>query len=1000
MKRLISIVISIVMLMTIIPTVMVSAAVTNNYQTPTITPPANTHPRVMLRSSDIATIKANMSSSQNSAAKSHFESLVSDSYTSVSIGNKSTWIPKDNYSFTDENKIEAFAFDYLINGNTTSGDIAVARLIEYLGKVQYASGTDLSYRYAGGVVFKAAEVYDWCYPLLDSTERNSIISGCEALLSSYMEAGYPPTGQGAIVGHGSEAQLLRDMLAFGIAVYDERPDIYNAVMGRIQQEFVPARNDYYRSGYIHQGTEYGWYRFYWDLYAETLVEKMSGGTQTLFNTELMKDVLYGMIYSRRPDGRFFTEGDNKQSGDWYYNDFNQMTAKLAADLFDDKYFKGEYRMMRGEEAFTNGSFTDELSFNSVNWLIMNNPSVSFEKERSALPKSRYFGSPVGKIYAQTGWGYTKSGPKDHGVAAAEMKIGERFSGNHDHLDAGSFQLYFRGLMTGDYNAQDDYNSDFDLNYYKRSVAHNTITIYDRGESFRSDSFASIANDGGQLFGSEPSSISTWQNNSPYKRATVVNQSIADDNSYSYIKGDITPAYNSSKASEVARSMAFLPTGQAGAPAVMVVFDKVTSKDTSQTKKFLLHLPAEPTINGNMTRVENTNTYEYSNGSVTYGGRLATNTLLPANAKITAVQGTQTNGTAYNAESRTESKYEPEWGRIEIQAQTEGTTTYFLNVLTLSDTYRTTEASTLIGSESSRLVGAQTPYDQIVMFANTGAGSLTQSADFTVASGENQDFFIFGLQEGKWTVKKDGMPIGIYDVEDMDGTISFSIDGDASGDYTVAPFDGGDIDFATVLWYDYRASNGSSQSTSVTSWYDLSENGNSLALPTGASWTSDGLYVSANSSSTSLPAIATDTVNGSQYTLEFSVSDITVPDANKSLSVLGNVKSNFAIYKIIGADRIYFELPGWRSTLRRPYLSPSEVDGSHHIITVDKNRDQVKWYVDGELRSTKPYTGSDVVSTIKLISGNGSVVYKQIKFLNVAISASDAASEYEAFTEGF
>ncbi len=994
MKKLLAVVISMVMIITMVSSV--TAVVSNKYQTPTITPPANTHPRVMLRSSDIATIKENMSSSQNSAATSHFESLVSGSYTSVSIGNKTSG---DNYNFNDENLIEAFAFDYLINGNEASGNTAVARLIEYLGKVQYSNS--LEYRFAGGVVFKAAEVYDWCYDLLDSSERNSIISGCEDLMEDYFEIGYPPTKQDAIQGHGSEAQLLRDMLAFGIAVYDERPDIYNAAMGRIQQEYVPVRNDYYRSEYIHQGTEYGWYRFAWDLYAELLVQKMSGGTQNLFNTDLMKNVLYGMIYARRPDGRFFTEGDNKENGRWYYNNFNQQTAKLAADLFDDKYFKGEYRYMRGEEVFTSSSFTDERSFNAVYWLIMNDPSVPFEKDRSSLPKSKYFGSPEGKIYAKTDWGYIKTGAKDHGVAAAEMKIGERFSGNHDHLDAGTFQLYFRGQLTGDFGAQDDYNSDFDLNYYRRTVAHNAITIYDSSESFKSDNgITSIANDGGQLIGYGAQDLSAWKTSAPYKRSAVVNQSIAADNSYSYIKGDLTSAYNSNKSGEVARSMAFLPTGSPGAPAIMVVFDKVTSKKSSQTKKFLLHLPTAPTIEGNTTRIENSLTTEYSNGSVTYGGRLAVNTLLPQNAKITAVQGTQTNGKTYTPTQRNESKNEPEWGRIEVQAQTEGTTTYFLNVLTASDTWRTTEASTLIGSESSRLVGTQTPYNQVVMFANTGTGSLTQSADFTVESGEDQNFFIFGIAGGKWTVKKDSRPLGVYDVTSTDGTIAFSVDGDASGEYTVAPFDDGDIDFATVLWYDYRLSNGDSQSTTATSWYDLSENGNALALPAGSSWESNGLYVTAEDSTTYLPSIAKDTVNGSQYTIEFSISDIDVPEAKKSLSILGDVRSTFAVHKIIGAEKIYLKLPGWKSTLRRPFLHPTEVDGNHHIITVNKNKGEVKWYLNGTLCSVRPYNEDEVAENIKLISGKGSAVYQQIKFLNVEISETDAANEYEAFTTGF
>lgn len=1002
MKKILSVVISIAMLMTalIVPA---GAAVSNKYQTPTILPPANTHPRVMLRNSDISEIKENMSTSQNSAAKTKFESLIADSFTSTGLS--TGFLVSENYDFNVENRIEAFAFDYVINGNTASGETAIDRMIEYLEKVKYASSTSLRYRFAGVAVFHAAEVYDWCYPLLSDSEKETIISKCESLLSSYLECGYPPTSQSSIVSHGSEAQILRDMLAFAIAVYDERPDIYNAVMGRIQEEMVPARNDLYRSGTIHQGTEYGWYRFYWDLYAQTLVDRMSEGKESLFDKELMSDVLYSMIYSRRPDGRFFTEGDNKQTHYWYYNNFNQMTAKLAGDLFDDPYFKGEYRMMRGEENFDNNNFTDERSFNSVNWLIMNNPDVAFTVGtgggRNSLAKSKYMGSPIGKIYARTEWAYSKSSPATLNVAAAEMKIGERYSANHDHLDAGTFQLYYRGLLTGDYGAEDDYNSDFDLDYYKRTVAHNALTIYDSGESFRFEILGTArANDGGQMPATtEPDSFSEWVNNSPYKRAAVVNQSVAADNSYSYIKGDITPAYSSSKASEVARSMAFLPTGNSSQPAVMVVYDKVTSKTASQTKKFLLHTGAEPTVDGSKTTVVNQNTLEYSNGSATYDGKLTVNTLLPANPTITKVSGCQVGSKNYTA-PMSDSKYEPEWGRLEIQAAAEGTTTQFLNVLTVSNTSTTPADSVIIGNENSRLVGTQTPYDQVVMFANTGKASLDVQADFDITSGEDLDFYIFGVGEGRWTVRKDGDIIAIRDVNAIDGTVSFNIDGDASGTYTVAPFDGSDIDFSTVLWYDYRASDGVSQNSSATSWYDLSGQDNNLAMPVNAQWTQDGLLINSNNNNVQLPAIAKDTVNGNQYTIEFAVSDITIPDAAKSLSILGNVKKNFAIHKIIGADKIYVKLPGWKSTLRRPFLSVGDFDDNHHIITVDKSRDVMKWYVNGELIVQKPYEYEELVGDINLISGTGSATYKQIKFLNVAITASDAQNEYSAYTEGF
>ena len=56
-------------------------------------------------------------------------------------------------------------------------------------------------------------------------------------LKAGMEVGYPPTRQRDTHSHAHEAQFLRDMLAFSIAVYDERPDIYDFCAGRIMDDF-------------------------------------------------------------------------------------------------------------------------------------------------------------------------------------------------------------------------------------------------------------------------------------------------------------------------------------------------------------------------------------------------------------------------------------------------------------------------------------------------------------------------------------------------------------------------------------------------------------------------------------------------------------------------------------------------------------------------------------------------------------------------------------------
>ena len=1045
-KRLLASVLSIIMLMAFLPSLVM--AYQSDYSSPTIWP-QHDHPKVMFNAGHIQQIRDNLTASQNAAAYQEFQRLINLPAKSETFSTLNGY-----WDESYECMIEALAFDYAINGNTQNGNYAIARMKEYLSKATDKNGTSdgMAYRYYGAMIFHAAEVLDWCYPLISSSDANTIIGYCDTLikrLEIYTKGDSNKiNGQGGITSHGSENQLLRDILALGIATYNtsdakfHRTDIYPLAMGRLQDEYVPVRNYLYTSDTTHQGSEYGWYRFYWDLCAETLVERMKQyNTVTLFNRNDMKDVLYGMIYQRRPDGRFFTEGDNQHSDYWYYNNLNRQAAKLAGDLFDDEYFKGEYRRMVGSEygsgdvpVFQNNTnFKNYMSFNSVQWLIMNDPDIPFTTDRDNLAKSKYFGYPIGKIYAKTDWGYIKSTPGTYGTAAAEMKIGEQYSSNHDHLDAGTFQLYFRGLMTGDYgaqNADNSYGDSFDKNYYKRTVAHNAITIYKSGESWATTvdpgtgtALTASSNDGGQLASAEEKNFTTWTTQIPFRRATVVDHSIAADNSYSYIKGDITKAYASNKADLVVRSMAFLPTGQTGAPAVMVVFDNVKSDSSSYTKKFLLHTAAEPTVtNNNKVTYDNKNSITYGSGTtVTYDGRLTMNTLLPANATITKVSGTKVGSTTYSGPS--DSKFEPEWGRVEVQAANEGTTTKFLNVLTLSDTYREPADATMIGQEGDKLIGARikntgdkATYDMVTMFADTGAGSLAQGASFTVdGEDENVKIFIFGLDDGRWTVKKDGARVGVYDVAENDGALAFS---GASGVYSVAPYNAAtDRNDAIVCWYDYRCNDGMDVSDASDVWADLSNAGNDMPINrTGNTyWMMNdgqlkGLRIQGDASNvTALPDDVKDALNGNSFTFEFAVSDVNQGNNEQCISLFGDVKSNFAIYKIIGANKIYLKLPGTKTIVRRTwwYNYNDEDSGgntlhkgvvNHHCtITLDRTSGALKWYIDGELVKQSNYTTATAINDVSLLTESGnSAVYKQIKVFNIALDDEEVMDEYNNY----
>lgn len=93
--------------------------------------------------------------------------------------------------------------------------------------------------------------------------------------------------------------------------------------------------------------------------------------------------------------------------------------------------------------------------------------------------TRYSGTPYGWMIARTGW--------DANCVIAEMKINEQFVGNHQHMDGGSFQIYHKGPLAIDAGAYSGssggYNSPNNKNYFKRTIAHNSLLVYDPDEKF-------------------------------------------------------------------------------------------------------------------------------------------------------------------------------------------------------------------------------------------------------------------------------------------------------------------------------------------------------------------------------------------------------------------------------------------------------------------------------------------------------------------------------------
>ena len=657
------------------------------------------------------------------------------------------------------------------------GREAVQMLLDYLAAVQFAPGYNHPNE-KGDIILASAMVYDWCFHLMNAQQRAYVVARFTQLAAT-MEIGFPPSRQGPVVGHGSDNQLLRDQLSAAIAFYDEAPLVYNIVAGRFFADYIAPRNYAYAAQAYHQGASYGTVRFLADMYAAWIFRRM--GAAPVFDP-VQQMTPYHWLYTRRPDGQWMRDGDVYHSS--YTNSREYWSEPLAfmlpATYYNNPTLKHEYLKQ---------SLQPSTSFihpkDSIWPILLGNTAMGSTPSPAALPLTKYFPDPAGLMIARTGW--TDGIHVESGNVVATMKLGGDWFGNHEHYDAGHFQIYYKGglaIDSGIYSGRDvadpsmplEYGSAHDMNYHKRSIAHNTMLVHDPDENF--DGYA---NDGGQRFpGDEPSSVAELANG--YKVATVLRQQqvggAAGAPDFSYIKGDLTAAY-SSKVRQFQRSFVFLNLKNTDHPAALIVFDKVSASDAGFKKTWLLHSQFEPQISGDTVLIQRTD-WDY-NSTLQYNGKLINRTLLPANALLAKVGGSgnefSVGGTNYPIQP--EADYSTEeagaW-RLEVSPPSGNETDVFLNVMQVMDASSTLPALPTTAIDSALLAGVKIQ-DRVVLFSKSGlplGGTVTVELPAHSAS---MQVLVADLQAGSWTVSKRGTDGPIEDeVSDGGGTLYFVANG--------------------------------------------------------------------------------------------------------------------------------------------------------------------------------------------------------------------------------
>ena len=211
------------------------------------------------------------------------------------------------------------------------------------------------------------------------------------------------------------------------------------------------------------------------------------------------------------------------------------------------------------------------------------PATTTEAE---LPRQRLFRG-IGHLVLRGGW--------SAGSTWIELACGPYFA-KHDHLDAAHFVVYHKGYLAIDAGADyTDTESPHYLNHYRRTIAHNTMLVYQPGESFFwGENLWPAANDGGQRmdssrFWNSVRSLEDWRRTRDlWDRCRL--DPVAAEPAYRYARADATRAYQASKLERFTRELVHLRE-----PDVLVVLDRVRSTDPAYRKVFLLHGVAQPKV---------------------------------------------------------------------------------------------------------------------------------------------------------------------------------------------------------------------------------------------------------------------------------------------------------------------------------------------------------------------------------------------------------------------
>jgi hypothetical protein len=220
---------------------------------------------------------------------------------------------------------------------------------------------------------------------------------------------------------------------------------------------------------------------------------------------------------------------------------------------------------------------DSYQYSSWQRVALPDPSLAAKSPAALKLPLGYLFAGAGHVYMRSGWG-------DPNATWAFFGAGQHIAG-HQHDDEGHFLISRKGGLAGKGGGRGGGNDED--HYWGGSLVFNLVTVFDPAEKPRRAD--GNENDGGLL--------RHVYEDKKIERGHIT--AFRHNEHFTYAAADLTAGYSPDKVKELTRQFIYL-RGRPGRDEYFVVFDRVESTRPGFAKHFMLHVPAEPSVDGKAT----------------------------------------------------------------------------------------------------------------------------------------------------------------------------------------------------------------------------------------------------------------------------------------------------------------------------------------------------------------------------------------------------------------